>query len=417
MSLHVEVNYREEAAKKKAGGGGGQHWLQIKASAASERGEKSPVIRRSLIIGIDVSTSMYQEMRSVQATLRTVYDYVTRFPGCELTCIAYNERAWIVWDPSDVQNNSKERFDERISQLTAGGMTDIEAALNLLFRVKVPEVVTNIILLTDGEPTRGASTPEEFQHLVQRHTDFFTTITAIGYGPLYRYEILQAIGRFVHMPNPQCIAETMGSILGELLTTQFVGVRFDCPSSLPIPRVGHLSCPFFLPFDTCYSWLWANIDDASANEILAKGMFSYVDASTNSVYQGSIRVEKLLCAPGLDDEMKRLVYADQFGAIMHELATTRHASETMRKARMLHLQWKQETRDAALLTDLVQHLSTELEHGKAEEAATYAQSCVNQCANYLPAATQAKSPYPASPVCRSLSRSVSEDSTTTLSGC
>ncbi|MBM4379125.1 MAG: VWA domain-containing protein [Deltaproteobacteria bacterium] len=125
--------------------------------------------------------------------------------------------------PMDAEG--KTRMRESLSRLTTGGGTALHAALHTgageLLRTLLPGVKQRMLLLTDGEPSVGPATLENFQRLGVSLAEKGLSIHALGVSDHYVPDILQALSGpsgtpFVHVSDPAGVGVAIGSVFSAL---------------------------------------------------------------------------------------------------------------------------------------------------------------------------------------------------------
>lgn len=191
--------------------------IEIEASGQPAEGPRPPA---TTVLAIDVSGSMQGEpidqvIRSVDRLLDglRVDDHVG--------VIAFSSGATRVVEPVAVDAAGKKIVRARVARLFAEGETNLEAGLDLAAEVLGPVEEgrrRGVVLLSDGEPTRGASTVEALREVVRKHRAV-TSFSALGYGVKHHEDILSAIGDaggggYEFVPDPATCARAFARALG-----------------------------------------------------------------------------------------------------------------------------------------------------------------------------------------------------------
>ncbi len=195
--------------------------VEVEASGEPVEGPRPPA---TTILAIDVSGSMQgvpidQVIRSVDRLLDGLR------AEDQVGVIAFSSGATRVVDPIAVDAAGKKLVRSRVARLFAEGETNLEAGLHLAAEVLAPVESgrrRGVLLLSDGEPTRGATTAEELRAVVRAHRarDAATiSFSALGYGVKHHEDILSAIGDaggggYEFVPDPSTCARAFAKALG-----------------------------------------------------------------------------------------------------------------------------------------------------------------------------------------------------------
>jgi Ca-activated chloride channel family protein len=119
----------------------------------------------------------------------------------------------------------KERMRDALSRLTTGGGTALHAAVHTaageLTRVYLPGRKPRMLLLTDGEPSVGPATVENFQRLGASLAQKGVAVHALGVADHYVADVLQGLtgpsgNAFLHVSDPAGVGVAMGSIFSAI---------------------------------------------------------------------------------------------------------------------------------------------------------------------------------------------------------
>lgn len=194
----------------------------------------------NVCLTIDRSGSMHEERKIENAKLAAFQLIQSLKPRDYVSLITFagSERVDINARPaSDLQY-----FRQAINSIKAQGYTDIYSALKTSFeetayvsrgiwgphaRGGIERPVTRIILLTDGQPTKGKDKVEDFVDLCidMRRNDI--SVTALGLGSDYNEELLSAIashsgGAWYHITDPTNLPGIFAEELLEMKTVLVV---------------------------------------------------------------------------------------------------------------------------------------------------------------------------------------------------
>lgn len=191
--------------------------VEIEASGDPVEGERPPA---TTVLALDVSGSMQgtpldQVIRSVDRLLDGLR------PEDHVGVVAFSSGATRVVDPIGVDAAGKKLVRSRVARLFAEGETNLEAGLNLAAEVLGSAGVgrrRGVLLLSDGEPTCGATTVAELRAIVGKHRAI-ASFSSLGYGVKHHEDILSAIGDaggggYEFVPDPATCARAFAKALG-----------------------------------------------------------------------------------------------------------------------------------------------------------------------------------------------------------
>lgn len=183
---------------------------------------------KQIIFVVDESGSMIHTLPTVQATLFAARDTLFKLTGelGNVQLITFSEKAQLKWSPSSTQMT----FDEAIECLTASSSTNMGDALKLAFDLCNSEYATWIILFTDGVANRGPyQTLDGFKSLM-KNLPIRTKIVPLGYTTDFDPDILSILGNMTYIESKEIIAETIGSIIAEIVTCYGVDGKINLPN-------------------------------------------------------------------------------------------------------------------------------------------------------------------------------------------
>lgn len=186
----------------------------------------------NVCLAIDRSGSMGEERKLENAKLAAIQLIQSLKPTdyASIVTFADNERVEVGSRPiADIS-----AFHQAINSIKAKGLTDIHSALRASFeetirqRGNFPEQpVSRIILLTDGQPTKGVDKVDDFMPLCidMRRNDI--SVTALGVGSDYNEQLLSAIasttgGAWYHVTDPRNLPMIFSEELVEMKTVVMV---------------------------------------------------------------------------------------------------------------------------------------------------------------------------------------------------
>lgn len=178
---------------------------------------------------IDVSPSMLDANKLAYAkkSLIKLIEHLSPTDYCGL--IKFSTAAEEVQRPVRCTLEAKEDLKRKVMELRTGNATNIADALLKGFETAnnmdlAPEVITRVILFTDGEANRGpAIKTEDILALVKPNIGI-SSVSAFGYGIDPNQDLLlglatQGNGNYVFVQNPDDALSAFGKELGGLLST------------------------------------------------------------------------------------------------------------------------------------------------------------------------------------------------------
>jgi Ca-activated chloride channel family protein len=162
--------------------GTGVELLKITVKARELRtGERKDSV---LTLCIDTSGSMFidKRLQLVKNALSTLLDGLR--PEDRVAIVAYNAQAYLAIPHTSARE--KERLLGAIDALSPGGASNVEAGLELAYRVAddvfQPRALNRVILLSDGVATVGARGPEKILEKVKVYARRGIFLSAVGFG-------------------------------------------------------------------------------------------------------------------------------------------------------------------------------------------------------------------------------------------
>ena len=153
---------------------------------------KLPTMNKDVVFLVDTSSSIDQEwvnqvMRGVRPSIRTLN------PDDRFNIVLFNERIRLFSEdgpkPATLDNINKAMAF--LSKAESKGATDVNSALSqLLSRDLSPNRVYDIVLITDGLPTRGVMDTRKLINLITRDNDLNASIYCVGIGRKQNRELL-----------------------------------------------------------------------------------------------------------------------------------------------------------------------------------------------------------------------------------
>lgn len=143
---------------------------------------------------------------------------------------------------------NREYLHHRLDEIEADGYTNISAALmegaaQLDSRLSAPGA-HELLLLTDGQPTRGVTDANQLVDMVKRIHDRGITVSTIGVGKEYDETLLTRMaqvggGRYSYVSQPDQIPSAIRNELGSMLAPagQNAKLQLELPAGLTVDQV------------------------------------------------------------------------------------------------------------------------------------------------------------------------------------
>jgi uncharacterized protein YegL len=182
----------------------------------------------NVCIAIDRSGSMNEEKKLDMAKLAASQLIQSLKPSDYASIVTFADSVCVEVPSRPVTDISF--FNYAINAMKAKGLTDIYSALNTSFQEMArqrgsftEQPLSRIILLTDGQPTKGKDKVDEFVPLCtdMRRNDI--SVTALGVGSDYNEQLLSGIasttgGIWYHVTDPQNLPSIFAEELEEMKT-------------------------------------------------------------------------------------------------------------------------------------------------------------------------------------------------------
>jgi Ca-activated chloride channel homolog len=213
LTLELTTDYRRLAP-----GSSKLHLVATIAAGAFGVETKRPNL--SIVLALDVSGSMSgppleQVMRSVERIVDLLGE------GDRLGVVAFSESATQVSALTPVTAEARRAIKARVRRLQADGGTNVEAGLSLA-RSMLPGRGEHerqaVLLLSDGVPNRGASSPDALCALASAMRPD-VSVSVLGYGAKHDEKILAAVatgggGRYRFIADPASCALELAQAVG-----------------------------------------------------------------------------------------------------------------------------------------------------------------------------------------------------------
>ncbi len=169
---------------------------------------KSKVI--NVALAIDCSGSMAGEKfdNALKASAAIIRSLTSRD---WISIIAFEKKVETIYIG---QLNDVSRLEEAINNINLGSETDLygglETAYDKLLKNYSPQTINHIVLLTDGQPTRGKKKEKDFLRLCDEIRQRGVTVNALGIGDDYNEKLLTNISRqsgglWYHVSDPNSL--------------------------------------------------------------------------------------------------------------------------------------------------------------------------------------------------------------------
>lgn len=187
------------------------------ARATVTRDERPPAWT---VLALDVSHSMAGE--PLEQVVRSVDFLVGALPASDhLGIVAFSDGASRVVDPVPVDAEGKRLVRGRVARLRPSGRTNVQAGLEAaaaMLDAAPAGARRAVVLLSDGAPNVGASTPAELRDLVARFRPA-VSIASLGYGLDHQEDVLSAVGEaggggYELVLDPKACVRSFARVLG-----------------------------------------------------------------------------------------------------------------------------------------------------------------------------------------------------------
>ncbi len=217
--------------------GKGKHLLRVAVKAR----EVPPQARKiaHLVFLVDVSGSMASadKLGLAQQSLRILVNNLNERDTVALVTYAGNTR--VVLEPTGMAQRGK--ILAAIDDLDAGGSTAMESGLELAYRLAVRnvrrDVVSRVIVLSDGDANVGNTTHDELLGTIRAQVDEGVTLSTVGFGMgNYRDHLMEQLadrgnGNYSYVDTPaearRIFGEELGGTLEVVAQDAKIQVEFD----------------------------------------------------------------------------------------------------------------------------------------------------------------------------------------------
>lgn len=181
----------------------------------------------NVALAIDCSGSM-QEDSKFEAAQEAAASLAKSLQASDrISIVSFESKASVEAPLTSARNLAV--IENAIANLPLGQETDLYEGLRLAWQqisanAGQPSVVSRIIVLTDGEPTRGKIKQNDFVRLAEEIGRSGVSITAIGVGAKYNEKLLMAISQatgslWYHASNPAYLTDLFAQQVDQMART------------------------------------------------------------------------------------------------------------------------------------------------------------------------------------------------------
>lgn len=242
-------------------------WTPVLATAAFRPAEAAGTLPRDIVFVLDTSGSMAgAKVRQARDSVREVL--LELRPDDRFGIVGFDSRVRQVSDGLvPVSDASVSTHRERLSDVSAGGSTDVDAALQhalqLLGDAGAPERVPVIVLVTDGKPTHGVTEPSRIVSRTVQANDREAAVHPIAIGLDARDGFLEDLartsgGELLELAPGTDLEERLAGYYASLSDPLLTDVRVEI-SGVPHDRVLPETLPTLYRDDTLRVAFRANL--------------------------------------------------------------------------------------------------------------------------------------------------------------
>lgn len=211
--------------------------LVIRASGVRVEDERPPV---ACGLVLDVSGSM--EGPPLEHLIQSVEKLCEiAQPSDQLAMVAFSDSATVVSAPTTMDPAGRRLLQSRARRLRAEGGTNMEDGLRkaaALLDAAAPGARKTLLILSDGQPNRGAATPADLAGVAASFRPNLT-VSTLGYGASHADDVMLAIaeagaGKFHFIADPVSCRRDLAAALGA--QGDIVAGAIDC-ALVPAPGV------------------------------------------------------------------------------------------------------------------------------------------------------------------------------------
>lgn len=207
--------------------------VQARELAAAER----PGVHLTLLVDVSGSMGRPDRLTLAKASLSQMVRHMK--PGDTVAIVTYAGRVERVLEPTDVSD--AETIIDAISNLRAGGMTNMNNGMELAYRLAAksarPGDVSRVMVVSDGDANIGAATHSEILASIRGYVDEGITLSAVGFGlGNYNDTLMEDLakngnGNYFYIDSPdeakRLFGERLESMLHVLAHDVKIQVEFD----------------------------------------------------------------------------------------------------------------------------------------------------------------------------------------------
>jgi uncharacterized protein YegL len=186
--------------------------------------ERQPL---NISLAIDCSGSMQEDNKLEFAQQAAISLVKSLRPSDTISIVSFETKARVEVPP--VSAKDIDYLENAIAGIPLGQETDLYEGLRLAWEqimanAGFPGIVNRVILLTDGEPTRGKTKPNDFVSLAGQIRQSGIPVTTIGVGPTYNEKLLMTIAQttgslWYHVSDPSYTGEIFADEVTQMART------------------------------------------------------------------------------------------------------------------------------------------------------------------------------------------------------
>ncbi len=154
--------------------------------------------RLNLIAVVDRSGSM--EGRPLELVRKSLHAMLQQLgEGDQLSIVVFGDFAWVHLEPQRVTRKARRQIEASIDVITSAGSTDMEAGLEVGYKVARSTVAdfdgpTRVLLFTDERPNVGDTSAGGFMAMAEGASRMGIGLTTIGVGVQFGAELAKRVG-------------------------------------------------------------------------------------------------------------------------------------------------------------------------------------------------------------------------------
>jgi uncharacterized protein YegL len=185
--------------------------------------ERQPL---NIALAIDCSGSMQEDnkLEFAQQAAITLVKSLRRYDT--ISIVSFETKARVEVPPSPA--NDVAYLEKAIAGIPLGQETDLYEGLRLAWEQIMTSAdrssINRVILLTDGEPTRGRTKPNDFASLANQIRQSGVPVTTVGVGPTYNEQLLTTIAQMTgslwyHVSDPSYMEDIFAEEVTQMSKT------------------------------------------------------------------------------------------------------------------------------------------------------------------------------------------------------